>query len=133
MLAIIDAIERGGLGYTRGGTLDRKRAINMLARFSAGVPLLFLTTVSAADDVLLPGDAAAGKKLYDSKCAACHVSLVGGDGSALHTRPNRRVKTAEGLLGQVEGCNQQLKAGLSPGQIKDVVAYLYKAFYQKPR
>lgn len=103
----------------------------MVAKRSAGITMLFLVGTSSASDILLPGDAKVGKKIYDDKCVACHISLVGGDGSALHTRPNRRIKTAEGLLGRVEGCNHQLKAGLKPDQIKDIVAYLHKAFYQQ--
>lgn len=87
--------------------------------------------MAAADDVLLPGDAGKGKILYDAKCVACHISLVGGNGTALHTRPNRRVQTPEGLLAQVNACNRQLKAELSPTQIKDIVAYLHQAFYAR--
>ena len=92
---------------------------------------LLLTAQAHAAEVLLPGDAAKGKTLYNAKCVGCHVSLVGGDGTALHTRPNRRVKTPEGLLAQVQACNQQLKAGLTSDQIKDVVAYLYQSFYAR--
>lgn len=92
---------------------------------------LSLVTSAVANAVLLPGDAAKGKNLYAAKCVGCHVSLVGGDGTALHTRPDRRVKTPEGLLAQVQMCNRQLDAGLSPEQIKDVVAYLYQAFYAR--
>lgn len=94
---------------------------------------MLVTGMATANEVLLPGDAAKGKGLYDAKCVGCHVSLVGGNGTALHTRPNRRVKTPEGLLAQVKMCNQQLDARLSPEQIKDIVAYLYQAFYVKPK
>lgn len=84
-----------------------------------------------AEDVLLPGDVGRGKTLYDAKCTGCHISLVGGNGTAIHTRRERRIKTPEGLLAQVNGCNRQLNAGLSPEQVKDVVAYLYQAFYKR--
>lgn len=102
--------------------------IMMRAAALAGVAV---AGMAAADEVLLPGDAGKGKSLYDAKCVACHVSLVGGNGTALHTRSNRRIQTPEGLLAQVNGCNQQLKAGLSPAQIKDIVAYLHQAFYAR--
>lgn len=97
----------------------------------SALPMAILVAGTASGDVLLPGDAAKGRTLYQSKCVGCHVSLVGGDGSALHTRPERRVKTPEGLLAQVNVCNRQLKAGLTPEQIKDVVAYLYQAYYTR--
>jgi len=102
--------------------------INMLRAFLLAAALV---TSAVAGPVLLPGDAAKGKNLYAAKCVGCHVSLVGGDGTSLHTRPDRRVKTPEGLLAQVQMCNRQLDAGLSPEQIKDVVAYLYQAFYTR--
>ena len=102
--------------------------LNMLRALVVGLALI---TSAMASPVLLPGDAAKGKNLYSAKCVSCHVSLVGGDGTALHTRPDRRVKTPEGLLAQVQMCNRQLDAGLSPEQIKDVVAYLYQAFYAR--
>lgn len=86
---------------------------------------------ATAEEVLLPGDVGRGKTLYDAKCTGCHISLVGGNGTAIHTRRDRRIKTPEGLLAQVNGCNRQLNAGLSPEQVKDVVAYLYQAFYKR--
>lgn len=105
-----------------------KRVLLLLVAGALGAPL----SLHAADDILLPGNAASGKKIYDAKCTACHVSLVGGDGTAIHTRPARRIKTAEGLVGRVQGCNHQLKAGLNPDQINDIVAHLYQAYYKAP-
>lgn len=84
----------------------------------------------ASEDMLVTGNAQNGKKIYEAKCVACHISLVGGDGLALHTRLNRRIKTAEGLIGRVNGCNHQIKAGLNEAQINDVVGFLYESFYK---
>lgn len=92
--------------------------------------LCFSGFVYAQDDMIVTGNAPNGKKIYEAKCVACHISLVGGDGLALHTRANRRIKTAEGLLGRVNGCNHQIKAGLNEDQINDVVGFLYDAFYK---
>lgn len=86
--------------------------------------------VTAQDEMIVTGNAHNGKKIYEAKCVACHISLVGGDGMALHTRVNRRIKTAEGLLGRVNGCNHQIKAGLNEDQINDVVGFLYDSFYK---
>lgn len=85
---------------------------------------------AAAPTAMLPGDAAAGGKLYQAKCQACHVSLAGGDGAKLHTRDNRKVKTVEGLIGQVKACNNQLDAGLNATQINDIVAFLNERYYR---
>ena len=85
---------------------------------------------AAAPTAMLPGDAGNGGKLYQAKCQACHVSLAGGDGSKLHTRGNRKVKTVEGLIGQVKACNSQLDAGLSAAQMNDIVAFLNDRYYR---
>jgi mono/diheme cytochrome c family protein len=93
--------------------------------------LLVSGSLNAADDIYeLIGDAQRGKALYANQCVACHVSLVGGDGTALHTRPNRRVQTPEGLIKQVNACNHQLNAGLNAKQVDDLVAYLTQSFYK---
>lgn len=88
------------------------------------------TMAAAAPTAMLPGDAGNGGKLYQAKCQACHVSLAGGDGSKLHTRENRKVKTVEGLIGQVKACNNQLDAGLSAAQMNDIVAFLNERYYR---
>jgi len=97
----------------------------------AAVAIGLTSAVAMAEEVLLPGDVNRGKTLYEAKCTGCHISLVGGNGTAIHTRRDRRIKTPEGLLAQVNGCNRQLNAGLSPEQVKDIVAYLYQAFYKR--
>ena len=74
---------------------------------------------------LLPGDAAHGKQLHDSRCLGCHDSRV-------YTRPDRKLKTVEGLMGQVRMCNQQLNTNLSREQLNDIVKYLDNAFYKFP-
>jgi mono/diheme cytochrome c family protein len=71
----------------------------------------------------LPGNPAAGKKLHAAQCVACHDS-------SLYTRANRRVKTVEGLMKQVNGCNTQLKTNLSGDQINDLVIYLNETYYR---
>ncbi|MDP6313052.1 MAG: cytochrome c [Arenicellales bacterium] len=79
---------------------------------------------------LLPGEADDGKPLHDSRCTSCHDSMFGGNGNIVYTREDRRVKTIEGLMGQVDFCNEQIGAGLNDHELEDIVAYLNEAFYQ---
>lgn len=89
--------------------------------------VLALAGVAASPAVfssaLLPGDAARGKALHQAQCTACHDSGV-------YTRENRRVRSVEGLLGQVEFCNKNLGGKLSREQVNDLVQYLNQAYYK---
>ncbi|MEK7759364.1 MAG: cytochrome c [Pseudomonadota bacterium] len=89
------------------------------------LPLLvtLTLTVGSAQAALLPGDTAKGKTLHDKQCASCHDSGV-------YTRADRRVKSVEGLIGQVNGCNQQLNKNFNRDQINDLVKYLDESFYK---
>ena len=82
--------------------------------------LLLAQTASAE---LLLGDAAKGKALHAAQCTVCHDSTH-------YTRANRRVKSIEGLMGQVEVCNKQLKKGYTDEQINDLVYYLNETYYK---
>jgi mono/diheme cytochrome c family protein len=86
--------------------------------------LLSLTLIAgSAQAAMLPGDTVKGKAVYDKTCVACHDTNV-------YTRANRRVKTVEGLIGQVNGCVRQTGAKLNSDQINDIVKYLDEAFYK---
>ena len=91
---------------------------------------LALLLPAAASYALLLGDAGNGEWVHADKCAGCHVSQFGGDGTSVYTRENRKVNTIEGLMGQVEACNQATSAGLTPEQVDDVVAYLATEHYR---
>ncbi len=95
-----------------------KYALPLLALF-----ILHITPTVAADTALLPGDAAAGKKLHAANCVGCHDDKV-------YTRKPRRVNSVGGLVGQVEFCNQQLKKGLSKDQLNDLIVYLNETYYK---
>jgi CxxC motif-containing protein (DUF1111 family) len=72
-----------------------------------------------------------GKKLVlDAKCEACHMSKVGGDGSAIYSRKDRRVTVKSKLLPQVERCNSELGLGLFPDDEAAIAAYLNAAHYK---
>jgi cytochrome c peroxidase len=72
-----------------------------------------------------------GKKLIaDAKCEACHIGKVGGDGSAMYTRKDRRVTTKAKLLPQVSRCNTELNLGLFPEDEAAIAAYLNATHYK---
>lgn len=83
----------------------------------------FTLGAGSAQAALLPGDAAKGKALHDKQCVACHDSSV-------YTRANRRVKSPEALIGQVNGCVHQLDLKLDRDQINDLVNHLDQSFYK---
>ncbi len=87
--------------------------------------LLCMLATPAANAALLPGDGANGKQLHDSRCVACHDGRV-------YTRPDRKVKSIEGLMGQVRMCNQQLGTDLSREQLNNIIKYLNETFYKFP-
>jgi len=82
-------------------------------------------TAGVAQAALLPGDAARGKQLHNSRCLACHDGRV-------YTRPDRKVKSIEGLIGQVRRCDRQLGTQLERGQRNDLVKYLNDTYYRFP-
>lgn len=87
--------------------------------------LALLTPAGMTTAALLPGDAASGKQLHNGHCLGCH-------GNRVYTRSDRKVKTVEGLMGQVRMCDQQLKTNLSREQLSHIVKYLNETFYKFP-
>lgn len=92
--------------------------------------VLAVVATSANAETLLAGDAAKGKATHDAKCAACHVQMFGGDGSKIYTRKDRKIKSAEGLIGRVKGCNKQTGANLSKADVDNVVNFLNTTYYK---
>ena len=77
------------------------------------------------------GSPAAGEKLVTEKnCAACHQRLIGGDGSKLYLRSDRKVKSLSQLHAQVSFCSSQLKTGWFPEDEGSVAAWLNQLYYR---
>jgi len=77
------------------------------------------------------GDPKAGEKLVkEAKCGACHASMFGGDGSAIYTRPDRKIKNPEQLRTQVRFCATQLGVSWFPEEEENVAAYLNQQYYK---
>lgn len=75
-------------------------------------------------------DLALGEKLIaEHQCVQCHVSKVGGDGSAMY-QPQGRFNTAGLLRGMVEMCNTQMNLGLFPEEVTAVAAVLNRDHYK---
>ena len=71
-----------------------------------------------------------GQKLIaDNNCVACHVSKVGGDGSAIY-KPFGRINSPAFLRGMVEQCNTELNLGLFPEEVSSVAAVLNRDHYK---
>lgn len=88
-------------------------------------------SISVAAQPFSKGDPDIGRKLVtEQKCAACHARIVGGDGSQLYLRDNRRVTTPEKLRAQIAYCNSELKGGLFPEDEEHVAAFLNREYYK---
>ena len=77
------------------------------------------------------GDAETGKKLFDRRqCNRCHISMMGGDGSAIFTRPNRAVTGPEKMVPRMKICSGVAGANLSLQDELHLAAYLNRQYYQ---
>lgn len=86
------------------------------------------TSIAAGNDSALVEN---GRKLaLDAKCDSCHIAKVGGDGSAIYLRKDRRVTSKSKLLPQVERCNSQLSLKLFPDDEAAIAAHLNAAYYK---
>ena len=98
-----------------------------MARF-----LLFLMSWILAAALQAAPDLQRGKSLHDENCIKCHAGMVGGDGTGIYTRPDRRIESLAGLRRQVNRCKDSLGMPWPADQIDDVVYYLNQTFYKFP-
>ena len=92
--------------------------------------LLVLAAGSAHADPFTKGNADTGKKLivkYD--CNSCHKGKMGGDGSAIYTRPNRIVTGADLLIDRMEQCSGAIGKNLTTQEKLDLAAHLNQTYY----
>lgn len=93
--------------------------------------ILLSVTATVQATPFANGNAAIGKKYFDEhKCNGCHVSMLGGDGSAMFTRAERKVKTAASLATQITRCSVNLGLTLFPEDEEHLGAYLNKNYYK---
>jgi mono/diheme cytochrome c family protein len=92
--------------------------------------LLLFAAVQAVADPFPNGDPNIGQNLEQKSCRACHVSMFGGDGSKVYTRPNRIIKTPQQLLARIDTCNANTNAGLFPEDEVNIAAFLNQQYYK---
>jgi mono/diheme cytochrome c family protein len=81
-------------------------------------------------EIFKGADLALGARLItENKCAQCHTSKVGGDGSAIY-RPQGRINNAGLLRGMVENCSTQLNLQLFPEEVTAIAAVLNRDYYK---
>lgn len=97
--------------------------IPFIAALSFGLSLSLVNTAHAVD-------LKRGKQLLEENCIKCHASMVGGDGSGIYTRADRRIDSLDALNAQVHRCKTSLGVSWPEDQIADVVAYLNKTYYK---
>jgi hypothetical protein len=106
------------------------RPATVLAMLFLAGGAVFLSGPSHSADIFKEADIELGQKLIaEHKCVACHVSKVGGDGSAMY-KPQGRINTAGLLRGMVEMCNTQMNLGLFPEEVTAVAAVLNRDHYK---
>jgi cytochrome c2 len=107
--------------------------LRLLALAAAALCALLATwTLSRAQAPKPPGsgDATAGATMHDKDCVACHVRRMGGDGTQMYTRIDRKVTTTEKLKAQIAVCNAELATGYFPEEEEHIAAYLNLRFYK---
>ena len=78
----------------------------------------------------IAADIERGKDLHDSNCISCHASLYGNDGTAIYTRPERKIDSLPALTKQIKRCKNSMGALWPDDQIEDLIEYLNKTFYK---
>ena len=95
-----------------------------------GLGWALASAAMAQPAIFKEADIKLGEKLIaENKCVACHVSKVGGDGSAIY-KPQGRINTASFLRGMVEQCNSQLNLGMFPEEVTSVAAVINRDHYK---
>lgn len=97
--------------------------------------LLFalLCAATAATATPFPqGDAQTGQKLFAQyKCSSCHAAMLGGDGSTMFTRADRKVTNVPQLIEQMHFCTGNLGIKLTPQDEQHLGAYLNRYYNLK--
>jgi cytochrome c553 len=94
--------------------------------------ILFCAATTASANPFPGGDAQAGQRLFEKHhCERCHVEITGGDGSAIFTRPQHKIRTAAELLAQIRICSANVSTTFSPQETQDLAAYLNRFYNLK--
>lgn len=92
--------------------------------------LALLAATAAHAEPFAKGNAANGQKLIAKyECNDCHQGKMGGDGTSIYTRANRRVNSAADMIQQMEMCSGAIGKQLSEQEKQDLAAYLNQTYY----
>ena len=92
--------------------------------------LVYLADQARASEIFKGADLALGEKMIaEHQCTQCHVSKVGGNGSAIY-KPQGKINTAGLLRGMVEMCNTTMNLGMFPEEVTAVGAVLNRDHYK---
>jgi hypothetical protein len=96
--------------------------------------LIFLLLMNAAQaDPFPKGKFATGKKVFEqADCKGCHIEMVGGDGSEIFTRPERKVLDPTTLIKQLKIHVSKSGVDISAQDEINLAAYLNKLYYKFP-
>lgn len=76
------------------------------------------------------GDTEAGKKFFtQNQCNSCHDQIMNGDGNAIFTRFNRKVRNPQELLAQLGRCTSGGGITMTDKDAQDLSAYLNRTYY----
>jgi len=94
--------------------------------------ILLCAATAAAANPFPNGNAQTGQKLFEQyKCNRCHAAMLGGDGSAMFTRAERKVHNATELVEQIGICSGNVGANLTPQDKQHLGAYLNRYYNLK--
>lgn len=94
--------------------------------------ILLFSSFSAQANPFPNGSAPAGQKIFNQyKCNSCHAQMLGGDGSAIFTRANRKVHNADELIEQIKVCSGNVGAKLTAQDEQHLGAYLNRYYNLK--
>lgn len=96
-----------------------------------GILTIWSLSFNAQSAPFSKGDAEAGKKSFDQhQCNSCHAKILGGDGNAIFTRADRKIKSPASLATQITRCSVNLGLSLFEDEEENLAAYLNKQYYK---
>ena len=113
-------------------TMHRVGAVASFHFALFGIALLAcgMAFAQPAAELFKGADLSLGERLIkENRCADCHRSKFGGDGSSIF-RPAGRINAPGFLRGMVEQCNTELNLGLFPEEVSAIAAVLNRDHYR---
>ena len=105
-------------------------AVRYLAQLTCGCVAAWGASALADPAIFKDADLKLGEQLVvQNKCTQCHISKVGGDGSAIY-KPKGRINDAGLLRGMVEQCNSTLNFQMFPEEVTAVAAVINRDHYK---